>query len=83
MAGATVLETVIEVISEQKGIDYNSIQANDLLSSLGIDDIDIDEIIGELEEIYDIEFSLLYDDIQSIKRVSGFVKMVKSNYKKW
>ena len=75
-------EKIVDVISEQMGIEKSSINENtNFINDLGADSLDIFQMISELEEIFDIEF--LSEDMDSIKTVNDAITYIKAKYNKY
>jgi len=72
-----VFEKVKNVIVEQLGIDEVEVtmEAN-LTDDLGVDSLEIFEIVMSLEEAFEIEIP--NEDIENIKDVKGIVKYIEA-----
>jgi len=71
-----VFEKVCEVISSQLGISEEKIKMKtSFTDDLGADSLDIYQVISELEEIFDLEFS--NEDAEKIKVISDAVKYIE------
>lgn len=75
-----VFKKVKDVIVEQLGIDEAEVtmEAN-FSDDLGIDSLEIFEIVMSLEEAFEIEIP--NEDIENIKDVSGIVKYIEAKIK--
>ena len=75
-----VFEKVKSVIVEQLGIDEVEVtmEAN-FSDDLGVDSLEIFEIVMSLEEAFDIEIP--NEDIENIKDVKGIVKYIEGKVK--
>jgi acyl carrier protein len=70
-------EKISEVISEQMGISKDKItMETSFTKDLGADSLDVFQIISDLEDIFDLEFS--NDDAQKIATVGDAVEFLKS-----
>ncbi len=70
-------EKICEILSEQMGIAKENINMNtSFIEDLGADSLDIFQLISELEEVYDVEFS--NEDAENIKTVGDAVEYLKS-----
>ena len=75
-----VFEKVKDVIVEQLGIDEAEVKMEANFSDdLGIDSLEIFEIVMSLEEAFEIEIP--NEDIENIKDVSGIVKYIEAKIK--
>lgn len=73
-------EKVAKIISEQMSIPYEKISMETAFTEdLGADSLDIFQIISELEEAFDMEFS--NDDAEKIKTVGDAVNYIKESTK--
>ena len=71
-----VFEKVREVISSQLGISEDKIKlTTSLTDDLGADSLDIFQVVSELEEIFDLEFS--NEDAEKIKLISDVVQYIE------
>ena len=75
-----VFEKVKSVIVEQLGIDEAEVtmEAN-FSDDLGVDSLEIFEIVMSLEEAFEIEIP--NEDIENIKDVKGIVKYIEAKVK--
>ena len=75
-----VFEKVKSVIVEQLGVDEAEVtmEAN-FSDDLGVDSLEIFEIVMSLEEAFDIEIP--NEDIENIKDVKGIVKYIEAKVK--
>lgn len=72
-----VYERLVEIITGKLGIPGEEIQMNTAFDEdLGIDSLDLFEIITLVEEEYDIEFSV--EDTEKLKTVGDCVKFIES-----
>ena len=71
-----VFEKVREVISVQLGISEEKIKmTTSLTDDLGADSLDILQVVSELEEIFDLEFS--NEDAEKIKVIADVVQFIE------
>ena len=71
-----VFEKVQEVISVQLGISGEKIKmTTSLTDDLGADSLDIFQVVSELEEVFDLEFS--NEDAEKIKLISDVVQYIE------
>lgn len=69
-------EKVVQIISEQMSIPESKITMETVFTEdLGADSLEIFQIISELEEAFDMEFS--NDDAEKIKTVGDAVNYIK------
>lgn len=75
-----VFEKVKSVIVEQLGLDEAEVtmEAN-FADDLGVDSLEIFEIVMSLEEAFEIEIP--NEDIENIKDVKGIVKYIEAKLK--
>ena len=75
-----VFEKVKKVIVEQLGLDEAEVtmEAN-FADDLGVDSLEIFEIVMSLEEAFEIEIP--NEDIENIKDVKGIVKYIETKLK--
>jgi acyl carrier protein len=75
-----VFEKVKKVIVEQLGLDEAEVtmEAN-FADDLGVDSLEIFEIVMSLEEAFEIEIP--NEDIENIKDVKGIVKYIEAKLK--
>ncbi|MBK5240876.1 acyl carrier protein [Clostridium sp.] len=75
-----IFEKVKNVIVEQLGIDEVEVtmEAN-FADDLGVDSLEIFEIVMSLEEAFEIEIP--NEDIENIKDVKGIVKYIEAKMK--
>ena len=52
----TTLETIQEILNENLDIDSETVAADSTFESLGIDSLDMVELVCEIENRFDIEF---------------------------
>ena len=75
-----VFEKVKSVIVEQLGIDESEIKIESKFAEdLGVDSLEIFEIVMSLEEAFEIEIP--NEDIESIKDIKGIVKYIEEKLK--
>ncbi|MCL2699389.1 MAG: acyl carrier protein [Defluviitaleaceae bacterium] len=71
-----VFDKVREVISGQLGIAEDKIKmTTSFTDDLGADSLDIFQVVSELEEIFDLEFS--NEDAEKIKVIADAVKYIE------
>lgn len=71
-----VFEKVCEIISEQMNISTDKIKMSTTFTDdLGCDSLDVFQIVSELEEAFDIEFS--NEDAEKVKAISDAVKYIE------
>ncbi|ERI92186.1 acyl carrier protein [Clostridiales bacterium oral taxon 876 str. F0540] len=69
-----IFEKIREVIGSQLGIDEEEIKLETSFEDLGVDSLDLFQIIIELEEAFNIQI----EDAESIKTVEDAVKYVEA-----
>lgn len=75
-----VLEKVKGIIANQLGIDENEItEGKTLIEDLGVDSLEIFEIVMSLEEEFDMEIP--NEDIENIKTVGEVVSYINNKSK--
>lgn len=75
-----ILDTVKDIIAAQLGIDAGSIKPeSDIINDLGLDSLDIVELVMTLEEKWNIVAD--DDDIKTLKTVADVVKYIEANAK--
>ncbi len=70
----TTLEIVKEVLSENLGIEPEEVSEDSTLDSLGIDSLDMVELICEIEERCEIEFG----EPEGIDTISDLIDHIES-----
>ncbi len=68
-----VLEKIKRIMEQQLGLDQSEITLDTSFEELGIDSLDLFQIIIEIEE----EFRIQIEDAESIKTVGEAVSVVK------
>ncbi|WBW97652.1 acyl carrier protein [Oceanirhabdus sp. W0125-5] len=72
-----IFEKVKEIIADQLGIDTEEIKMETkLIDDLGVDSLEIFEVIMSLEEEFEIEIP--NEDVEGMKSVSEMVKYIES-----
>ena len=75
---ATVEERVIDIVSEQLGVDKEKItRETSFVTDLGADSLDTVELVMELEEEFDI--SIPDDSAEKIQKDGEAVDFIESN----
>ncbi|MAT68443.1 MAG: acyl carrier protein [Planctomycetaceae bacterium] len=75
---ASVLERVIDIVSEQLGVDKEKITAEtSFVNDLGADSLDTVELVMELEEEFDI--NIPDDAAEKIQTVGQAVEFIEQN----
>lgn len=75
-----IFETVRGIIATQLGIDANKIKPeSDIINDLGLDSLDIVELVMTLEEKWNIVAD--DEDIKTLKTVADVVKYIENNAK--
>jgi len=71
-------EKIRDVISEQMNMPKDKITLEtSFVDDLGVDSLDLFQIISTLEEIFNMEFPV--DDAEKIKTISDVVDYIKTN----
>lgn len=70
-----VFEKVKNIMCEQLGLNENEVTIDTSFEELGVDSLDLFQIIIEIEE----EFGIQIEDAESIKTVREAVKFVEEN----
>ena len=70
-----IFEKIRDIISEQLGIEKGSISPDTTFEDLGMDSLDLFQIIVEMEEAFDIRI----EDGEEIKTVCQAVKYVEDS----
>lgn len=69
-----IFEKIREVIVNQLGVDEDEVKLETSFEDLGVDSLDLFQIIIELEE----EFNIQIEDAESIKTVEDAVNYIES-----
>jgi acyl carrier protein len=69
-----VFEKIKDIIVEQLGVEESDITMDTSFEDLGVDSLDLFQIIIEIEEAFDIQI----EDAESIKTVEEAVKYVEN-----
>ena len=67
-------EKLVAYAVEQLGLDSDSITPESNFETLGIDSLDVVEMIMELENEYGVEFDLENQNISSFKELADFIE---------
>lgn len=71
------LEKIKKVVAEQTGMDAGEVQmSSGFKEDLGIDSIDIIEIIMELEEVFAVEIPT--EDLENMEKVEDIVNYINT-----
>jgi acyl carrier protein len=73
-----VFEKIKEIICDQLGVDANKVNLDTSFDDLGVDSLDLFQIIIEIEEKFDIRI----EDTEGIKTVSDVVDFVEERIAK-
>jgi len=73
-----VFEKIKEIICDQLGVDANKVNLDTSFDDLGVDSLDLFQIIIEIEEKIDIRI----EDTEGIKTVSDVVDFVEERIAK-
>ena len=68
-----ILEKIKEIIAEQLNLDEETISEDISFEDLGLDSLDLFQVVIEIEEEFDIQI----EDAESIKTVRDAVKFVE------
>ena len=71
------LEVVKSVLAER--VDISSVKEDDLLTSLGLDSLDLVEVALEIEEKLNIEFTS--EEITELKTLKDVLKLIEAKRK--
>jgi acyl carrier protein len=75
---ASVMERVVDIVSEQLGVDKDKITAEtSFVNDLGADSLDTVELVMELEEEFDI--NIPDDAAEKIQTVGQAVAFIEAN----
>lgn len=69
-----VFEKVKEIVVEQLGLEGNEITEETSFDSLGVDSLDLFQIIIEIEEVFNIQI----ENAEEMKTVKDAVKYIES-----
>ena len=72
-----IKKTVSEIIS--KRVDISLLKEEDNLSALGLDSLDLVEVMLEIEDTLNIEFDS--DEIQEVKTLGDVIKLIETKIK--
>jgi len=67
-------DKIRDLIAKYKNIDIESIKPESTLDDLGLDSLDMFQIIFEAEEAFDIEIDHLDDDIKTIQDIADLLE---------
>ena len=73
-ASVSIDKEVFKIVSEQLGVEENDITMDTSFEELGVDSLDLFQIIIEIEE----EFGVQIEDAEAIKTVGEAVKFVEN-----
>lgn len=71
------LEVVKSILAER--VDISSLEEDDLLTSLGLDSLDLVEVALEIEEKLNIEFTS--EEITELKTLKDVLKLIEAKRK--
>ena len=67
-------DKIRDLIAKYKNIDIESIKPESTLDDLGLDSLDMFQIIFEAEEAFNIEIDHLDDDIKTIQDIADLLE---------
>jgi acyl carrier protein len=70
----TTFDKIRDLIAKYKNIDIESIKPESTLDDLGLDSLDMFQIIFEAEEAFNIEIDHLDDDIKTIQDIADLLE---------
>jgi acyl carrier protein len=70
----TTFDKIRDLIAKYKNIDIESIKPESTLDDLGLDSLDMFQIIFEAEEAFNIEIDHLDDDIKTIQDIANLLE---------
>lgn len=73
-----IIDKILEIIGEQLGIDVQELNTETSFEELGVDSLDLFQIVIEIEEEFDIQI----EDAESIKTIGDAVKFVEERVAK-
>lgn len=68
-------EKIIEIIADFLGKDASAIKSDETFSDMGIDSLDIAELVMQIEDEFDVSIEMSQD----INTVDALVKYIESN----
>jgi acyl carrier protein len=69
----TTFDKIRDLIAKYKNIDIESIKPESTLDDLGLDSLDMFQIIFEAEEVFDIEIDNLDEEIKTINDIVNLI----------
>lgn len=72
-----IFEKISKIISDNTDISYENISPDSTLYELGIDSIDLVDLVMEAEEVFGI--SIPDEEFENIKTVSDIVALIENN----
>ena len=73
----TTFETIKKILTEQLGVDENSITEDTAIEELGADSLDLVEIVMTLEEEFDVKID--DSEIENLKKVGDIITYIEKN----
>lgn len=72
----TTLETIQEILNENLDIDPTTVAADSTFESLGIDSLDMVELVCEIENRFDIELGEA-EDLDTVGKLVDYIDSLK------
>ncbi|KHO40437.1 acyl carrier protein [Clostridium tetani] len=73
-----IIDKILEIIGEQLGMDVEELSTETSFEELGVDSLDLFQIVIEIEEEFDIQM----EDAEVIKTIGDAVKFVEEKVEK-
>ncbi|AVP55710.1 acyl carrier protein [Clostridium tetani] len=73
-----IIDKILQIIGEQLGMDVEELSTETSFEELGVDSLDLFQIVIEIEEEFDIQM----EDAEAIKTIGDAVKFVEEKVEK-